>query len=187
MRENEALERVSRMFLAHGRSVSIDILTEYAAAVLEADCQSCMGEVVEQVRREGSKVPPVSGLWSLYRDRNNSPNHYDHVGVDETQVDVGKLEAEWRTRGVGAIEAAGANPQAAKLAAARMWGSGAVTVDQAGAEWLAGIWSATNPDPSTITTEMIERRWDYARACATKDPVKMTDEEWAATLRLVEA
>ncbi len=187
MKEGEAIERVQRMFLAHARAVSADIITEYAGAVLEANCQSCMGEVVDQVRREGSKVPPVSGLWALYLARNNSPAHHDHIGLDETQVDVGKAETEWRTRGVGLLTAAGADMAVAKFAAARMWASGAVPVEQAGEEWMAGIWGATNPDPESLTPVRIERAWDFARAVATTDPVRMSDEEWLKVLELVEA
>lgn len=185
MNEPQAMNAAKRMFAAHGRSVGDDVVTEYADALLEADCQPCMSEVAEQVRKEGSKVPPVSGLWALYRDRRNSPNHADHVGFDAVQVDVGKLEADWRLRGVRLIESAGASPTDAKMAAARMWASGCVTPDQAGAEWLAGIWTATQP--TDFGPDEIERRWDYARAVATKDPVTMTDEEWAGTLALLEA
>lgn len=189
MNEAQAVTAAKRMFSAHGRSVGDDVVIEYAAALTEADCQPCMSEVAEQVRKEGSKVPPVSGLWALYRDRRNSPGHADHVGVDEVQVDVGKLEADWRLRGVRLIEAAGASPSDAKMAAARMWASGCVTVDQAGAEWGivgadgAGIWQATQP--KDFTPAELEARWDFARAVATKDPVTMTDEEWLATLDLL--
>lgn len=178
MNEQDALTRVAKMFHAHARMVGAEIVAEYAEAVLDADCQPCIAEVLEQIRSEGSKVPPVSGLWALYRDRRNSPNHYDHVGQDEAQVDVGKLEADWRTRGVDGIKSAGGNEEAAKLAAARMWASGAVSLDQAGDEWLAGIWGATTP--GHITPELIEAAWDYARAIATKDPLRMTDAEWTA-------
>lgn len=178
MKETDALTRVAKMFHAHARLVGSEIVGEYAEAVLDADCQSCMAEVVEQVRTEGSKVPPVSGLWALYRDRRNSANHHDHIGQDEQQVDVGKLEADWRMQGVDGIKRAGGNENAAKLAAARMWASGAVALEATGDEWLAGIWGATTPD--YITPELIEAAWDYARAIATKDPLRMTDAEWTA-------
>jgi hypothetical protein len=184
MNENEALRAVARMFHAHGRTPGPEVVAEYADAVLEANCAACMSEVLVQVRREGMKVPPVSGLWSLYYERNRSPSHFDHIGQADREVSVGKQEAEWHRYAVADLQAILKDREQAELLAARMWASGCVEPHGVKAELEAPVWLATQPEP---TPARIAAYWAFARALATTPPEEMSDEQWAALVAAMEA
>lgn len=181
MNESQALSLVARMFHAHGRNVSPEVAAEYALEILDSDCHPCMSEVVEEFRKHGAKVATVPTMWAAYRERVRSVSHVNHVGQDERALDVGMLEARWRTEGVKAVVAGGVSGLEADYIAAQMWASGAVDVNAVATEVENPIWRVANM-PGGLTQAKVEAAWEFARTLATEPPDRMTQERWSRVL-----
>jgi hypothetical protein len=171
MKEREALSLVARMFAAHGMKKPPEVVAILAEEALHSSCGSCAKSVLE-MGMGGAKPLTVQMYRDAYLREFGSPNHGLHVGQDEHVEDIGKAEAERRTVDVRALVDAGMEPQRAQVAAAMRWANRF----EVGVDLDVEAW--TRQTPKTIKERTITAAWDYARACATKEPGLMSDDEW---------
>ena len=172
MNEREALTLVGKMFAAHGSLKPAEVVAALAEEVLESDCSAC-AKIVLVRGKGGAKALTVQTYRDAYRAEYGSPNHANHLGQDEAAIDIGKVEAERRTVDAAALVDAGMEPRRAQVAAAMRWAN---RID-VGQDLDVAAW--TRHTPPTILERTITAAWAYGRACATQEPGRMTDEEWA--------
>jgi hypothetical protein len=171
--EREALTAVARMYAGHGSTKPPEVVAELAGEAIAAACSSCAKEVLESARK-GPKPLTVRDFLEQYRRSVGSPDHLPHVGQDDRQVDVGRLEAAWRRDGVARLVAAGMEHDRAEVAAAMAWASEVVDPDT----FELDVTAWARHTPANITAEVIAAAWSYARAIATHPPVEMSEAEW---------
>ncbi len=145
MNAHEAATLVEGMFHANGRSMAPPVIAELAKDVAAASCPSCAKDVIDQAHDHGPALN-VPQFRAAYSRQHGSPDHAFHLGQQEGQVDVGKIEARWRTEGVKRAQAAGHDKTTAEILAARMWASQAVSLENVREEALEPVWVDTMPE-----------------------------------------
>ena len=132
MNEVQAAAAVVKMFAGHGVTKPPEVVGELAAEVISSACHSCAKAVLEDSRTQGSKPLTVPAFLAVYRRTYDSPTHQFHIGQDESQVDVGKLEASYRRDDVRALVDAGMERDRAEIASAMRWANGESAASMAG-------------------------------------------------------
>ena len=173
MNRDDALHLVESMYHANGREPATKVAAALATEVARSSCPACAKQVVRRSLYDGP-ILTVPSFRSAYAREFASPNHALHIGQDERQVDVGKVEADWRTKAVRALVSNGMALDRAEVAAAMAWASESCDVEDFDAD--VEVW--TRHTPKTITPALVEAAWTYARAIAMTPPRLMTDAEW---------